>query len=189
MFTCALKVPLLKEILKSAYNNNNKKNDLGWIRKEGTAVWRFVFHCTIKEKLQIHTCKWNKTLRGYASQVHLKNKTAAISASRVSMEKEKKGERGSLKKKKNTPTHFPIQWSFRKCLWQQKLSNTSSCSDLTFLEGIWKKQKLKSSSLFFYMCKFTFRFVFHSSALQARNSSFDTFLWKQPANFNTKIVK
>lgn len=51
-----------------------------------------------------------------------------LSVGSASMEKGKKGERESLKRKKETPTHFPIQWSFRKCLWQQQLSSASSCS-------------------------------------------------------------
>lgn len=112
------------------------------------------------------------------------------------MEKGKKGWTRELKKKKkDTPTHFPIQWSFRKCLWQEKLSNTSSYSDLTFckkLHGRYMKTKQKvrhkSSflSFFFLHVQIHIQIRLPQFTPEATNPGFSDFSLKPASNFEHK---
>ena len=91
--------------------------------------------------------------------------------------RERLNQRAKKKRKEtDTPTHFPIEWSFRKCSWQWKLSNMSSCSDFFYFcesceEAVWSKWpwKLEFSFLLYRTCKFTFSCVVHSARLKARN--------------------
>lgn len=105
--------------------------------------------------------------------------------------RETTGDPESLKKEKEKRYTYAFSDSMvlQKVLMATEVEQREFCSGLTFckicMEGIFKKKKQKfnhKSLFFFYMCKFTFRFVLHSSALEARIFFFFflTFLLNRP---------